>query len=290
MDTMTTTTTSLPLEQPAIPSQTAKLVKKHPLSIRWTHWINFPVLFLMMWSGMLILWANDSYPTEKLALKIPNRISFYKGAGKTNSTPPSDPGIRLPVNVTLLGGGVAIVYGYQDEEDYPVPANQRFDIHTGARLSEGMAWHFALAWIFTLNGVAYTVFLLVSGQWKHLVPRKDSFTEAFKVVLFDIGLYKKPLPPGKYNHAQRIAYSSVWAMGVGMVTTGLAIYKPAQLNLLVNLLGGYQAARTEHFLMTVLFLGFFFVHIAQIIRTGWNNFRGMITGYEIERGTSGEHG
>jgi thiosulfate reductase cytochrome b subunit len=34
---------------------------KHPLAIRWMHWINFPVLFIMIWSGMLIYWANDIY-------------------------------------------------------------------------------------------------------------------------------------------------------------------------------------------------------------------------------------
>jgi hypothetical protein len=33
--------------------------------------------------------------------------------------------------------------------------------------------------------------------------------EAFKVVLHDLKLYRKPLPPGKFNHAQRIAYTSV---------------------------------------------------------------------------------
>src|SRR5437867_5623536 len=32
---------------------------KHPLAIRWFHWINFPVLMIMMWSGMLIYWADD---------------------------------------------------------------------------------------------------------------------------------------------------------------------------------------------------------------------------------------
>ena len=87
----------------------------------------------------------------------------------------------------------------------------------------------------------------------------------------------------RINQAQRIAYTSVIVMGAGMVTTGLAIYKPAQLTWLANLLGGYQAARTEHFIITALLVAFFFVHIAQVVRTGWNNFRGMITGYELSR-------
>src|ERR1044072_3978544 len=38
-----------------------RLEKKHPLAIRWFHWINFPVLTLMIWSGLLIYWANDVY-------------------------------------------------------------------------------------------------------------------------------------------------------------------------------------------------------------------------------------
>ena len=38
-----------------------RLEKKHPLAIRWFHWINFPVLLVMIWSGALIYWANAVY-------------------------------------------------------------------------------------------------------------------------------------------------------------------------------------------------------------------------------------
>src|SRR6266568_2961674 len=41
------------------------LEKKHPLAIRWFHWINFPVLMIMIWSGIMIYWAVDNnYMTE----------------------------------------------------------------------------------------------------------------------------------------------------------------------------------------------------------------------------------
>ncbi len=41
------------------------LVKeKHPLAIRWFHWLNFPLLFIMIWSGMLIYWANGIYKIQ----------------------------------------------------------------------------------------------------------------------------------------------------------------------------------------------------------------------------------
>ena len=50
-----------------------KIVKKHPLAIRWFHWINFPILAIMIWSGLLIYWANDIYKLgwgDKTVLKF----------------------------------------------------------------------------------------------------------------------------------------------------------------------------------------------------------------------------
>ena len=38
-----------------------KIKKVHPLAIRWFHWFNFPILFLMIWSGLLIYWSNSVY-------------------------------------------------------------------------------------------------------------------------------------------------------------------------------------------------------------------------------------
>src|SRR3954451_15132798 len=34
---------------------------KHLVGTRWFHWINFPLLFLMIWSGLLIYWAFPTY-------------------------------------------------------------------------------------------------------------------------------------------------------------------------------------------------------------------------------------
>jgi thiosulfate reductase cytochrome b subunit len=38
-----------------------RLEKKNPRAILWVHWINVPVLCVMIWSGLLIYWANDIY-------------------------------------------------------------------------------------------------------------------------------------------------------------------------------------------------------------------------------------
>jgi thiosulfate reductase cytochrome b subunit len=92
-------------------------------------------------------------------------------------------------------------------------------------------------------------------------------------------------PPiiGKYNAAQRIAYTAIIVMGIGSILTGLAIYKPVQLNWLCAILGGYKFARILHFALTIGYVLFFLVHILQVIRAGWNNFRAMITGFEVKK-------
>jgi thiosulfate reductase cytochrome b subunit len=146
-----------------------------------------------------------------------------------------------------------------------------------------MAWHFVFGWFFALNGVVYVAYTAISGEWRHLVPNRNSFREALQVMLYDLRLSKKHPPLRKFNGAQQLAYTAVIVMGAGSVVTGLAIYKPTQLSWLTSLLGGYQAARLEHFALTVGYVLFFLVHLAQVVRAGWNNFQAMVTGYEVIR-------
>jgi len=208
---------------------------KHPLTIRWCHWINFPLLSLMIWSGLWIYWANDIY-----------RI----GVGKH----------------TLF-------------QFFPTGFYRTFGLN--GHLGVGMAWHFFFMWLFALNGVVYVFYTVLSGEWRYLVPSRQSFREAVLVTLRDLGLYKRALPVRKFNGAQQIAYTSIILMGAGSLMTGLAIYKPTQFAWLTALLGGYPAARLEHFCLAMGYVLFFMIHIAQVIRAGWNNFRAMVAGYEL---------
>jgi thiosulfate reductase cytochrome b subunit len=52
--------------------QVKTVIKKHPLAIRWFHWLNFPILLCMIWSGLLIYWANDEY-----SIKIGGKEVFH---------------------------------------------------------------------------------------------------------------------------------------------------------------------------------------------------------------------
>jgi len=212
-----------------------QLEKKHPLAIRWLHWINFPFLLLMIWSGLLIYWANQVY-----ALRI---------------------------------------FGYELFKFFPQGFNDFLGIPF--RLAEGMQIHFFFMWLFTVNGVVYIIYLIASGEWRAILPVPGSLKRAPAVALHDAHIIKKAPPQGKYNDAQRIAYTSVILMGAGSVLTGLAIYKPLQLGWLTALFGGYQWARWIHFWLTISFVLFFLVHVFQVAVAGWRNFNSMITGYEI---------
>lgn len=212
-----------------------QIESKHPAAIRWFHWINFPLLTIMIWSGMLIYWANDVYK---------------------------------------VGWGDTTLFHF-----FPQSFYDAFSINS--RLAEGMAWHFLFMWLFAINGVCYLLYTLISGEWRYLVPNRSTVREAIQVVLHDLGLSKTPRPRQKFNGAQKIAYSSIIVMGFGSLITGLAIWKSVQFGWLTTMLGGYAAARVEHFLLTLGYVAFFVVHISQVIRAGWNNFRAMVTGFEV---------
>jgi thiosulfate reductase cytochrome b subunit len=212
-----------------------KLRLKHLVAIRWFHWINFPLLLLMIWSGLLIYWAYDVY-----------RIGPFHFFPKW-------------------------VYDV---------------FHMDHKLAEGMALHFALIWLFALNGILYVGYTAISGEWRYLLPRSlDTFKNAWQVLLQDLGIRKPSPAQEKYNAAQQVSYTAIVLMGAGSLLTGLAIYKPAQLAWLAALFGGYEGARLVHFILTIGYILFFIVHVWQVIRAGWNNFRGMVIGYE----TVGDH-
>lgn len=212
-----------------------RLIAKHSLLIRITHWINVQVMAVMIWSGLLIYWAYSPYQ--------------------------------------IAVGDVVLV------KFFPDWFYRELDLEYG--LGEGMAYHFAFAWLFAINGLVYVCYLFWSGEWRTLVPNHRSLREAWQVVLHDLRIRKVPLPPAKFNAAQRIAYTGVIIMGAGSVLTGLAIWKPTQLWWLCWLFGGYQTARLWHFSLLIGFILFVLVHLAQVARAGWSNFRSMIAGFEV---------
>ena len=208
---------------------------KHSLALRWMHWVNFPVLAVMIWSGLLIYWANDEY------------------------------------TLTL--------FGYTFFKFFPDSWYELFGLRF--QLAKGIYWHFVVGWLFLVNGIAYSIYLFTSGHWRDVFPHSwRAFKDAILVTLHDLHLRKTAPPQGMYNAAQQIAYASVLIMGVLAGLSGLAIYKPVELGYITATLGGYEAARLIHFTVMVLLVLFFFVHVGQVIKTGWGNFESMVSGYD----------
>jgi thiosulfate reductase cytochrome b subunit len=220
-----------------------QLESKHPRVIRWLHWINVPLLSIMIWSGLLIYWANDVYE------------------------------IRLG----------SFVFHFFPDWFYE-------SLGLAHRLAEGMAWHFTFMWFFALNGLLYVSYTAISGEWRFLLPNRHTFREAWQVVLHDLHLSKKEPPRRKFNGAQQIAYTGVILMGAFSLLTGLAIYKPVQFAWLTWILGGYQAARLEHFALTIGYVLFFIIHITQVIKAGRGNFLAMVMGHELVESKELVHG
>jgi len=171
-----------------------------------------------------------------------------------------------------------------DSDGYIPPKLPIYNL--SARLAEGMAWHFFFAWFFAINGIAYVLYTAISGEWRHLLPNRNTFKEAWQVMLHDLFLSKKHPPRRKFNGAQQLAYTGVIVMGAGSLITGLAVFRPIQFAWLAALCGGYMMARLIHFALTIGYVLFFMVHIVQVIRSGWNNFRAMITGVEVVKVTN----
>src|ERR671936_1539258 len=83
---------------------------------------------------------------------------------------------------------------------------------------------------------------------------------------------------GKHNALQRGAYFAMPIVGFVAVLSGLAIWKPVQLSLLTNLLGGYVWARYWHFLAMVALVGLSVVHVFMVFAVDPYSLRAMITG------------
>ena len=142
----------VPIEPPRPPVlPQIRLDKKHPLAIRWMHWINFPVLFTMIWSGLLIYW-NDS-----------------------------DNAYKHPHAVYRVGVGPFTLVRFFPHWFWQA-------MNAPYHVTEGLGYHFFFAWIFAINGLLYVLFTTFSGEWRFVVPDRKSLIQAIQVTLKDLHL------------------------------------------------------------------------------------------------------
>jgi thiosulfate reductase cytochrome b subunit len=185
--------------------------------------------------------------------------------------------VRVTHWINALAVAVMVSSGWEIYNASPLFAF-RFprEVTLGGWLAGALLWHFAAMWLLVVNGLIYLALGLASGRFRRkLVPIRPSD------VLTDV----KSALTGKlahddlsvYNAVQKLLYLGVILAGIVIVLSGLAIWKPIQLQELAALFGGYDAARFVHFFAMAAIVGFLVVHIVMALIVP-KSLRAMITG------------
>jgi len=191
---------------------TVRVVWRHHLLVRVSHWLNVPVLLGLVLSGMSIYWASPVFQHQ-----ADPRTGIFE--------PFADVGIWLCANVP----------GMHDYESPPDWVYNHLSLGPGL-LAPALRIHWLCAYLFMLNGLIYVVGLVAGGGFRSLLPRPTDIRGAWSMVRYYVGLpfarlARRPWPhpqfDTKYNALQRAAYFSVPLAALLSVATGWALHKPA---------------------------------------------------------------
>jgi thiosulfate reductase cytochrome b subunit len=153
----------------------------------------------------------------------------------------------------------------------------------GGWLGGARHWHFAMMWLLVLDGLVYLGFLYLHGEWRDLVPRKGDLRDSVAMVRFYLFVTKHHPRQGKHNALQKLAYFTMPWLGVVLVLTGLAIWKPVELGWLTGLFGGYVWARYWHFAAMTVLVILAVGHIFMVFTVDPYAIVSMVTGRYNER-------
>ena len=146
----------------------------------------------------------------------------------------------------------------------------------GGWLAGGLLWHFAAMWLLMVNGLIYLTLGLVTGRFrKKLLPISASGVVGDAKAALTGQLSHADLTV--YNQVQKLLYAGIILVGIVIVLSGLAIWKPVQLQWLTALFGGYDVARYVHFFCMAAIVGFLVIHVALALLVP-KSLRAMIIG------------
>ena len=149
-------------------------------------------------------------------------------------------------------------------------------ITLGGWLAGALNWHFAGMWLLAINGLVYVVLGLATGHFRRkLLPIRPREVIADAKAALMLKLSYQDL--SVYNAIQKLLYLGVIAAGCIVVLSGLALWKPVQLQELAALFGGYEAARYVHFFAMAAIVGFLLLHVVLALIVP-RSLRAMITG------------
>jgi thiosulfate reductase cytochrome b subunit len=260
-----------------------RVIYRHTLLVRITHWVNALCFALLLMSGLQIF---NAYP----ALNWGARSDFEKPILALRAQPDKDGSVE---GVTTIFGATFTTTGVfgasRDESGQMVepgfPAWMTLPSYQD--LATGRRWHFFFAWLLVFNGAIYVANLFARRHLWDFLPSGRELRTIPKSIFEHLRLR---FPRGDealhYNVLQKLAYLSVIIALPILVLAGLTMSPgvDAAFPWLLDLFGGRQSARTIHFLAAFYLVGFVFVHIVMVLISGFlNNMVSMITGrYAIE--------
>ena len=250
-----------------------RIVRRHGLTTRLTHWINAAALLVLLLSGLQIFNAHPALYWGDVSTFARPWISMFAAERGGEA-----------IGVTKIGSTYVEttgVLGFSGNEVRGFPAWATLPSYRS--LADGRRWHFAFAWLFVLNGLVYLSAGLIGGHVRRdLLPARDQLTP--RHLAREIADHARLRFPAsrRYNVLQKLTYLAViFVLLPMMVLTGLSMSPGMNAGFpwLPELFGGRQSARTLHFISASLIVLFVLVHLAMVLASGpLNSLRAMITG------------
>jgi thiosulfate reductase cytochrome b subunit len=254
------------------------LVYRQSIFTRVTHWVWVIALFFLLLTGLQIWNAHPAlYIGEQSGFEFDNAV-LRIGAENTPEGPRGFTTIFGQKFDTTGVLGMSELRGNPNYVGFPGWAT----IPSFRDLATGRVIHFFFAWV--LVG-ALAVWLVASvlnrHLWRDIILKPRDIRDLPRDIWDHIRFRFKH--GRSYTPLQKTAYFVVFAILFPLIIlTGLTMSPGmnAAWPWLVDLFGGRQTARTIHFVVMVLLVLFFVVHVAMVVLAGpINELRSMITGY-----------
>src|SRR5438477_3073228 len=197
-------------------------------------------------------------------------------------TPPTgkviQPGwVRVTHWINAFAMALMIMSGWQIYNASPL-FDFRFpsSITLGGWLAGALLWHFAAMWLLAVNGLVYVTLGILTGRFRQkLFPLRPREVIADAVAALRGKLAHDDL--SVYNAVQKLLYLGVILTGVVIILSGMAIWKPVQMQELTAVFGGYDTARYVHFFAMATIVTFLVIHIVMAFLVP-KSLRAMIIG------------
>jgi thiosulfate reductase cytochrome b subunit len=173
--------------------------------------------------------------------------------------------VRLTHWVNAAAMIVMIMSGLEIHNAYPtLPFAVPKAVTLGGWLGGAIQWHLAAMWVLAGNGLVILSHGIASGRFaRKLLPISPRAVVADLVDAARGHLSHED--PAVYNAVQKLLYCGVIVAGIVAVLSGLAIWKPVQLQALGLLFGDFDQARLVHFSAMAAILGFVLLHVGMAL-------------------------